>query len=485
MGIDFDPWQCFALDQMMWENSVGDWSAFEVALLLARQNGKNEVLMGRELYGLYIIRETLMIHSAHEFKTSDEAFGRIAHVIRSNHSLLKRTKSIIESHGEEGIQLLPDATIITGAASRQVRQSRAPRLRFMARTGSAARGFSANTVVWDEAFNLPEATVNAQMPTLSAVHNPQLIYASSAVDQAIHAYGVVLARVRARALAGLDPGLTWMEWQADEARYHEAVRSGNRRLMKAFVAEREQWLAANPAIGYRLSMEHTEKEHRSMSARTFAVERLNIGDWPKTDEDATTVDMDRWDEIADPLSRPGEVIAIAVDISPDRKWACIASSGRRADERLHIKLVDHQAGTDWLVDRLVYLLDNYEVCALVLDPGGPAGSLIEPLHDAGVKNKDKDGAGDLVRVTMREIAQASGALYDDIQPEHDAVRHCGQANLDDALRDAATRPLADAWTWSRKTSGGDITPVMAVTLAAHGMRAFGSTRGSLPWTARG
>lgn len=486
VGIEWEPWQEFALDNLMWERQDGKWSAFEAGLLLARQNGKGEILMGRELHGLFIGHEELMLHSAHEFRTSAEAFRRISHVVKTNRSLSRRVRHILESHGEEGIELLPIPTIITGSGVRQVRQSRAPRLRFLARTGGAARGFTADTVVWDEAFNLPESVVNAQMPTMSAVPNPQLIYASSAVDQTIHSCGTVLARVRARALAGDDPALAWMEWQADEARYDELAQRGNRRLLKAFVAEREQWLAANPAIGYgRLTTEHTEKEHRTMSPRTFAVERLNIGDWPQIDDDVTVIDMERWAAIADPASRPVGTIALSLDVSPDRRWAAIASSGRRSDDRLHIKIVDHRPGTHWVVARIAELVGAYDVCAVVIDPASPAGSLIEPLHEAGVADRDKDGDGHIVKITARDLAQASGALFDDIDVKADGVRHCGQDNLDDALRDAATRPLADAWAWSRKGSDGDITPVVAVTLAAHGMRAHGAKTGVQPWAMYG
>lgn len=483
-NVLFDPWQKFALDVMLSERADGSWAAFEVGLLLARQNGKGEVLLGRELFGLFVAHESLIIHSAHEFKTADEAFARVRDTIRNCEELSRKVRSMPESHGEEGVILRPLPTVIYGAASSQIRRSRTPRLRFVARTGSAARGFSADTVLWDEAFNLPQTVVNAQMPILSAMPNPQLIYASSAVDQTLHAYGVHLARVRARGLAGLEADLAWLEWQGDETRYRAIAAQRNSRLMKMFLADQAQWRAANPGIGYRLSVAHTAKEHRSMSSRTFAVERLNIGDWPAIDEEITVVDMSRWDEIGDPDSRPGKVIALSIDVSPDAKWAAIGSAGYRSDERLHVKVVDHRPGTHWVVERIVDLIGAYKVCAVVLDPAGPAGALIPDLKKAGVKVKQKLGSGHLVTVSAREMAQACGALINDIEPERDHLRHCGQDNLTDALRDADTRPLSDAWAWSRKNSGGDITPVVVVTLAAHGMRVHGKNLGIVPWAAR-
>jgi hypothetical protein len=47
-----------------------------------RQNGKGEVLMARELFGLFELGERLIIHTAHEFKTSAEHFHRLEAVVR-------------------------------------------------------------------------------------------------------------------------------------------------------------------------------------------------------------------------------------------------------------------------------------------------------------------------------------------------------------------------------------------------------------------
>lgn len=488
-GVLYEPWQEFALDCCLSERADGMWSAYEVGLLVARQNGKGEILIGRELYGMYVTRDSLIIHTAHQFSTANEAFLRIRDIIDGSDYLRGKVASVHQAHSEEGIELLPDATIISGSSASHIRRSRRPRLRFLARKGGAARGFSCDTLVWDEAYELAEATVNAQLPVGSAMPNPQIIYASSAVDQTKHTQGVSLARVRQRALAGDDPSLVWMEWQGDEARYWDLVHKRNRRLLKAFVQEPEQWRAANPALGYgRIRAEQTAKEARAMTVRTFAVERLNIGDWPVVEDDETVIDMTRWADIADPTSRPVGPIALAVDVSPDRKWATIASAGRRSDGKLHVKVVDHrQYETQWVVDRIMDLVGAYKVCAVVLDPSGPVGSIITALKDRKLKDKVVKPlpSGHLVRVTAREAAQACGALYDDVQPKNDALRHCGQENLDDALRDASTRPLADAWAWSRKHSGGDITPVVGITLAAHGFRAYGSRSTVVPFGGRG
>lgn len=520
-GLFLDPWQEFALECALWEmpswddDGLWEWAAFEVGLLVPRQNGKGTILEAREIAGLFLFEEDLILHSAHEFKTSGEAFRRVKMVVENNSWMLRKVASFSTAHGNEGIELKPTPVIIgpTGVMT----GGRVCRLRFVARTGGSARGFTANLVVWDEAFNLPETVVGAQLPTLSAVRNPQLWYTSSAVDKDVHAYGLTLARVRVRALAeakaaaegvrGGDGasydeydeladdgygGLAWLEWSADEAAYAEAQRVSARQV-REFIAQVPQWQAANPGVGFRLRARKIARELRAMGAKTFAVERLGLGDWPDVDADAGRVDMARWAELADPHTRPvGRRIALALEVSPDGRTAALASGSRRDDGSWHVKVTDHRpgGGTGWVVPRIVDLCARYEVCAILLNPASPAGALLADLAEAGVAewNVKRPGKGGYRAVTMREYAQACGAFVADIRDVGDAVtpdplrlRHAGQLVLTDALREAGTRNLADAWAWDHKTSGSDITTLVAATLAIHGFRVHGTEKGMVPW----
>jgi hypothetical protein len=45
------------------------------------------------------------------------------------------------------------------------------------------------------------------------------------------------------------------------------------------------------------------------------------------------------------------------------------------------------------------------------------------------------------------------------------VRHLGSLELRAAIHGAATRPLGDAWAWSRKGSSVNISPLVSSTIA--------------------
>ena len=518
-GLFLDPWQQFALESAMWErpsyedDGLWEWAAFEVGVVVPRQNGKGSILEARELAGLFLFEEDLILHSAHEFKTASEAFRRVKGVIDNNSWMLRKVKAISTAHGSEGIELKPTPVVIgpTGIAT----GGRVCRLGFVARTGGSARGFTANLVVWDEAFNLPETVVGAQLPTLSAVRNPQLWYTSSAVDKDVHPYGTTLARVRARALAEilaeaqgvvrgddgasyddyLDDGLgglTWLEWSADEVAYAEAQKVSAREVA-AFLARVEQWCAANPGVGFRLRTRKIARELRAMGAKTFAVERLGLGDWPEVDLEAGKVDMQRWAALADPDTRPAtRRIALAVEVNLAATTAALASASRREDGSWHVKVTDHRpgGGTAWVVPRIKDLCERYEVVIVLLNPASPAGALIADLKLAGLSEwtAQRPGKGGYRVVTPREYAQACGEFVADVKdtgedgaPDPLRLRHAGQLVLDDALREAGTRNLGEAWAWDQKASSADITPLIAVTEALHGFRVHGNEKGMVPW----
>jgi hypothetical protein len=446
-GLVLDPWEAFVLDVALAERDDGNWAAFEVGLLVSRQNGKGAILEARELAGLFLFGEQLILHSAHEFKTAQEGFRRILHLFENTDDLRRRIRRVRTSHGEEGIELL------TGQ-----------RLRFVARTGGSGRGFTGDCILLDEAFNLPDSATEALMPTVSARPNPQIWYTSSAPDKEL-APCEVLARVRKRGMAGGDPALAYLEWSIDP---HGEFCPASCDRHDDPSSTRAQ-LRANPGAGIRISVEHMERERRTMSAAGYERERLGVGNWPLDEGGWAVIDEAAWNALADPPapargypgSQAGELVAFAADVTPrvgDQYFGSIAVAGRRPDGAMHVEIIEHHPRTAWMVPRLAELLGRWHSCALVIDAASDAGSLIAPLEEAGIE---------VVKPTAREMAQACGQLYDAVTDAKD-LRHLGQPELASALAGAKRRPLGDAWAWARKGVSVDISPLVAVTLAAWG-----------------
>jgi hypothetical protein len=432
-GLHLDPWQAFALERGLTEDEAGKWAAFEVGCIVPRQNGKGGIIEARELGGLFILDEAFIVHSAHQFDTSLEAFRRLLFLIENTPYLSKRVKRVSRSHGEEGIELM----------NRQ-------RIRFRTRTAGGGRGFSGDCLIYDEAMILKSSSHSATLPVLSARPNPQVWYFGSAVDQDVHEHGVVFARLRERGARGED-GIAVFEWSAAP----EGVELDPSNLPVGLADDPEAWERANPALGIRIPASYIDKERRSMDPRSFAVERLGIGDWPATDEDADSViPISAWRDLADPDSSIVSDLRFAFDAPPDRGSAAIVAAGRRADGLLHVEVIDRRNGLRWLLERLPELM-RHQPASILCDGNSPVASLVGELATLGVA---------VETVSAPELARACGNFYDSVMTA--GLRHLGSAELDAAIRGAARRPLVDAWAWSRKNSKVDISPLVAATLAA-------------------
>jgi phage terminase large subunit-like protein len=417
-GLHLDGWQRHVLTGAFGVLNDGRWSAFEVGVVVPRQNGKGSILEAVELAGLFLFGERMILHSAHELKTSMEAFRRILDLVTGVDWLRKQVKRVTRSHGDEGIELL-----------------NGNRLRFTARSTGAGRGFTGDRIVMDEAYNLGPEAMAALLPTLSARPNPQLWYASSAGMSS----STQLHAVRARGLKGVDPSLAYFEWSAPD---------------RADPDDPAVWRQANPALGIRITEQFVGRERAAMPEAEFLRERLGVWDDPRN---ATVIPAETWAACLDLESIPSGEIAFAVDATPDRSAASIAVACRRnGDGRWHVEVIDSRRGVAWVADRTEKLLDRWGRVPVLIDAGGPAASLLPDLAGRHV---------DVTVIGSRDYTQACGLFYDAVVG--DELRHLGQTPLDVAVAAARKRTIGDAWGWARKDLT-DISPLVAATLAVFG-----------------
>lgn len=487
-GLRLDPWQQLSLRNMCaireetYENPLlnewgerrdpddsgridNKWAATEFGLMVSRQNGKGSILEARELAGLFLWGERLIIHSAHLFPTAVEAFNRILILIQNCPDLDKEVSRVVNSHGDEGIWL-----------------KSGQRLLFKARSKSGVRGFTADTIIFDEAMmKLGAAEIEALMPSVSARPNPQLIYTGSAGTQESEQFG----RLRNRALAHEaretdERKLCWVEWSANACNFfcspscEEHDRPDDPRT----------WAKANPALGIRLDSEWIrEVEYLSMSLFSFSKERLGVGDWPAEGNGWRIIPRDKWKGRGNPYSEIVENsrFALAVDSAPDSSWSCISAAGLNGEEDIHAEItgldeqVDYRPGIKWVVPRLVQICKLYKVPFVVISKDSPAGALIEEIESRGIK---------VVIPTVRDYALACGDIKNGFAPiggETANLTHTDQAPLTAAVAAADKRPLQDLWAFSKSLSGADITPLVCITLAIWGFKKHIYRKKSTPW----
>lgn len=413
-GITLDPWQIHVLDVGLAE-ADGFFEALEVCLVVSRQNGKSVLLAALALAAIHVYGARLVIYSAHQFKTALETYQLASRMVQDG-PLRDMWSKDRRSGVETGIEFKDGA-----------------RIRFLARSGSSGRGFSADLVVLDEAFALHSSQLGALLPTLSARPNPQVWLASSAAmhdSEALH-------QLRERAVGPTPGRLAYMEW---------SVEPGTP------LDDREGWAQANPALGLRLTERWIETELASMPAREFERERLGV---PDDADGATKFHVARWQTLIDGDSSVPRPLGFGFDVTPERDQAAIAVGGvRMEDARAHVEIVEHLPGNEWCMARLLDLWGRWQA-PVWIELGSPAAAFIEPLR---AKNVD-----------VRTIAKLGGhdTLFADAI-ENGSLRHLGQASLTSALIGGRKKVSGDTWAYSRGSSTVDICPLKAASLAHYG-----------------
>jgi hypothetical protein len=434
-GFPLDDSQRFTLRAALGERADGSWAAATVGDFEPRQSGKNDTVATRELAGLILFGERLIIHTAHEFSTANESFLRLVGLFENWDDLRKRVSQIRYGNGTQAIELL------TGQ-----------RLLYKARTGGSGRGFAkADLVVYDEAQHLKVEHVAASGPARLANPNSQAWYlGSGGLESSVNAW-----RMRRRALEGDGGRFAYVEHTAERV---SLVDGRIVSVKPADVLDREAWAEANPAYNWpgRISDESLSDLFAELGAELFARECLCIWE-PEPDIDDAVVPGDVWASLVDSGSEIASHRCYGLDVSPNRGWASFAAAGRRVDGRLHVEAPEHRPGTDWVLEYAVGLWEKFRL-PIRIDKTGPAASFIDLLRNRLVE---------VVEVSGAEVSQACGQFID--AALSDGLRHLNGASLNSSLRGAVLKTSGDAASWGRRVSKVDISALCAVTVAVGGV----------------
>lgn len=437
-GLVLDPWQEHILRHSLGEKLNGKWSAFRVALVVPRQNGKNALLEARELAGLFLFGEKRIIHTAHEVKTARESMDLLMNRLKATPELMEHVD------GFDGDLDKSFSGMKTGNDP-SIKLKNGNKLSYAARSRGSGRGFTGDLIVMDEAYALRADEMAAMVPTMAAksmVGNPQLWFTSSAGMPESD----LLNSMRNEGITRSSNRLAYFEWSAED---------------DADVNDVDAWYEANPGLGIRISEQYVMDELETMivdgDEEQFKRERLGI--WAKLGGDSV-IPASAWSGCADEDSKPGDQLVFGVDISPSRASASISLVSYREDGKVHAEVVENREGTSWVGSRLAELKARWNPAAMVTVAGSAAESLTDSWKRDGAKVK---------AVRFMDYKQSCGRFFDMVTG--DELRHVDDPVLNAAIEGAKQQWTADraSWYWSRKNSGSDITPLVALTVGLQGL----------------
>ena len=460
VNVKVDPWQQTSLDALLSVNIADQWTCTEFGELVARQNGKGNVIVPYELGHLFLWpREDgepkLIVHTAHEFKTAREAFRRIERIIRSSPLLIAELKGgvrggISTAHGEEGFEL-----------------KNGTRLRFLARSKNSGVGFTCDVLVVDEAQQTPMAAMDALLPTMSSVPNHQILFTGTVPDELDDSE--YFEGVRDRGRSGSDRRTGWIEYSPDGSHDPDIAESID-------ITDRRHWEHSNPALGIRMKPDAIEDELSRMTRDSFLRERLSV--WPNRRPQAVAklseLDMDRWKLNSTAGVSLGDGTVIAIAVARNGGFATVAAASPFDDESVFVEHQKTDRQTRWVAEYVRDLKKDHGNALVVLDPKN-AAAILTSLDHEGVK---------YLPMSMTEIAGAHSMFVE--YSNAGLVVHRGQDEVTASLQNATTRPLGQAGvTWEPSDPTKPITQAQAVTWAMWGVKKTQASPPKKPASVRG
>lgn len=315
LGIKLMPWQEVAARYITAirpvrgrprADAVPQWAFREVAIVVARQNGKSELLIPRIVMGLQ--RGESILHTAQNRDLPRKTFLRVASLIAGHDDTL----SVRRANGQE--------EIITASGGRYK----------VVAPNASSRGETADLVLIDEVREQrDEELMDAMLPTITARPNAQIIYLSNAGDEE----STVLNDLRRRGTDDPDPRLAYLEWSAGSDRDLSDV---------------DGWSEANPALGYILPLETLEYFRANRPPNSFETEHLCR--WVVTMRPRLVSDV-AWQRCRGVVEKPRRpMLALSMDASGTRASAAIA--WLQTDGTVGLRLIADVTGNPIDVDRL-------------------------------------------------------------------------------------------------------------------------------------
>lgn len=430
-GLVLDPWQEYVIEESLGIRAGGRWAAMEVGLIVPRQNGKGSVIEARQLAAMFLTRDAEIIYSAHQMKTSRKMYRRIKKLCQKTPDLNKLVAGRYrESNELMGIEL--DWGI----------------LQFVARSGGSGRGFTGNTLFFDEAYDLDPEMLADTIPALAAVRNAQVWYVSSAGKTTSEA----LANIRARGIAG-DKLLAFFEWSAEQG--------------VDLDLDDDALYACNPSMGLHLDYEYVRTVERGSMPDDELFGRERFGIWkPPAKARPAVFDAAGWGSMAEhetPLR--DSTVCLAVSATDDCEWWSISAVRELVDGRVHLEVGMHsQVSRAEARAFLRKKVHDWKPCAVVIHRNDPAMILVPELMVDKIEPET---------TTAAQYVQACNGFLNDATSN--GLSHVEDTNLDGSVLNAAKHVTPSGWTWEQvDPDGAPLSPLRSATLARWGLKTFGA-----------
>lgn len=414
-GRTAQQWQELMLYDIMSYNDEGLYIHTKFGYSVPRRNGKNEIVVIREMAGLK--KGEHILHTAHRTTTTHSAWERLYE---------RLTKAGIEiisayrAYGKEHIE-------VEGGG----------KIEFRTRTSKGGLGEGFDLLVIDEAQEYQDDQETALKYVVSDSQNPQTIFCGTPPTPV--SSGTVFTKLRTSILSGNTQNAGWAEWSV------ESQSDPN---------DKELWYLTNPSLGTVLT-ERKIMDEVGNDDIDFNIQRLGL--WISYSLKSAISERE-WNnlEVAEAIELKGKLF-IGIKYGHDGTHVALSIAVKTNSDKIFIESYDCRAirdGNLWIID----FLRKADISKVVIDGASGQNLLAEEMKKHGLKKP--------ILPTVKEIVTANSSFEQAVFAE--TICHMNQPSLKQAATNSEKRAIGSNGGFGYKS----IKPEVEIALLDSAILAF-------------
>lgn len=405
-GRTAQKWQINLIKHILATNKEGLWVHTKFGYSLPRRNGKNEVIIIREMYGLE--KGEQILHTAHRTTTSHSAWEKLVRVLEKAGYVNGEDFTTLRATGRERIEFIESGG----------------RVEFRTRTSTGGLGEGFDLLVIDEAQEYTDDQESALKYVVTDSQNPQTVFCGTPPTPI--SSGTVFTNLRNTTLEGSTPNGGWAEWGVEE---------------QSDPRDKELWYLTNPSLGTIFTERSIEDEIGSDEV-DFNIQRLGL--WIKYNQ-KSVISQSEWESLqVKRLPKLEGKLFVGVKYGHDGANVAMSIAVKTASNKVFVESIDCQSvrnGNAWLLN----FLGQADVQTIVIDGQGGQQLLAAELKEQKIKG--------FILPTVKEIILANSSFEQGLYQQ--SICHKGQPSLSQVVTNCEKRNIGSGGGFGYKSQFED------------------------------
>ena len=428
-GRTAQEWQELLIYDIMAVNEDGLWVHTKVGEEIPRRNGKNEVVVIREMWGLE--NGERILHTAHRTTTSTAASRRLVQrLVSAGYEEVNRVKKGVKygKHFTYTKQLGLERIVLLGEGGGTID--------FRTRSSQGGLGEGFDMLVIDEAQEYTDNQETALKYVVTDSKNPQTIFCGT--PPTVVSAGTVFMKMRSTAIQGESINTYWAEWSVDTM---------------TDPRDKDAWYETNPSLGTVLT-ERAIMDEIGTDDVDFNIQRLGL--WLKYNQ-KSAISKREWEELqCKELPKLTGKLFVGIKYGHDGDSTAMSIAVKTADGRIFVEGIDcrsMRAGNGWILD----FLARADVESVVADGANGQELLAKAMKERKLKAP--------MLPTVKEIIMANAAFAQALYQKD--ICHMGQPSMVQIVSNCEKRAIGSNGGYGYKSilDGADISLMDSMILA--------------------